>query len=265
MSNRCYVATRKGLFTIDRGASKWSISHAAFVGDNVTLVMHDPRNGDLFAALNHGHFGIKLHRSKDGGETWPEIAVPAYPPMPEGYVPKPHPFTGKADRLGPEAYLGTRPCRRRPARRCLVRDNARRIVQIRRQRRNVGTESPALGPPEARGLGAKRRGVSGYSFDLCRSARLASRKRRRFDGRRLDYARQRKVLGPDGQAACARNIFHPNRCTIPTFRMCIASRSAKRIQRSSGCNIITASSDRRMARHRGPKLRMSNRPSSDSL
>ena len=24
------------------------------------------------------------------------VAVPAYPPMPEGYVPKPHPFTGKA-------------------------------------------------------------------------------------------------------------------------------------------------------------------------
>ena len=83
MSNRCYVATRKGLFTVDRGPSKWSVSHAAFVGDNVTLTTHDPRNGDLFAALNHGHFGIKLHRSRDGGETWPEIAVPAYPPMPE--------------------------------------------------------------------------------------------------------------------------------------------------------------------------------------
>ena len=96
MSSRCYVATRKGLFTIDRWSTKWAVSRAAFVGDNVTLVMHDPRNGDLFAALNHGHFGIKLHRSRDGGETWPEIAVPAYPPMPEGYVPKPHPFTGKA-------------------------------------------------------------------------------------------------------------------------------------------------------------------------
>jgi len=97
MSDRCYIATRKGLFTVDRGASgKWSVSRAAFVGDNVTLIMHDPRDGDLLAALNHGHFGIKLHRSRDGGETWPEIAVPQYPPMPEGYAPKPHPFTGKA-------------------------------------------------------------------------------------------------------------------------------------------------------------------------
>ncbi len=94
MSNRCLVATRKGLFTVDRGKPKWSISRAAFVGDNVTLAIQDPRNGDLFAALNHGHFGIKLHRSRDGGETWPEIPVPVYPALPEGKVLQPHPFTG---------------------------------------------------------------------------------------------------------------------------------------------------------------------------
>ena len=95
MSDRCYIATRKGLFTVDRRASKWSISRATFVGDNVTLVMHDPRNGNLFAALNHGHFGIKVHRSTNSGETWEEIATPQYPPMPEGYVPKPIPFFNK--------------------------------------------------------------------------------------------------------------------------------------------------------------------------
>src|SRR5258708_6663706 len=56
MSDRCYIATRKGLFTVDRGASKWQITHTAFVGDNVTLFMHDPRNVNLFAALNHRRF-----------------------------------------------------------------------------------------------------------------------------------------------------------------------------------------------------------------
>src|SRR2546426_1087939 len=95
MSDRCYLATRKGLFTVDRRVSKWSVSRATFVGDNVTLVMHDPRNGNLFAALNHGHFGIKVHRSTNGGETWDEITAPQYPPMPEGYVPKPLPFFNK--------------------------------------------------------------------------------------------------------------------------------------------------------------------------
>lgn len=75
MSDRCYIATRKGLFTVDRRATRWSISRATFVGDNVTIVMHDPRNGNLFAALNHGHFGIKVHRSTDHGETWSELPL----------------------------------------------------------------------------------------------------------------------------------------------------------------------------------------------
>src|SRR6266516_1628230 len=94
MSTRCHVATRKGLFTLDRGASKWSISRASFLGDNCTTVMHDPRNGELIATLNHGHFGIKMHRSGDGGESWKEIATPKYPPMLEGYVPKVNPVSG---------------------------------------------------------------------------------------------------------------------------------------------------------------------------
>ena len=95
MSTRCHVATRKGLFTLDRGASKWSISRVSFLGDNCTTVMHDPRNGELIATLNHGHFGIKMHRSGDGGESWKEIATPQYPPMPEGYVPKVNPTSGR--------------------------------------------------------------------------------------------------------------------------------------------------------------------------
>jgi photosystem II stability/assembly factor-like uncharacterized protein len=88
MSNRCHVATRKGLFTLDRGASGWAISRASFLGDNCTLVMHDPRNGALLAALDHGHFGVKMHRSRDAGASWHEIAAPKYPEKPAGYVPK---------------------------------------------------------------------------------------------------------------------------------------------------------------------------------
>ena len=95
MSTRCHVATRKGLFTLDRGASRWSISRASFLGDNCTLVMHDPRNGNLFASLNHGHFGVKMHRSHDGGATWTEIATPQYPEKPADYVPKGRPQEGK--------------------------------------------------------------------------------------------------------------------------------------------------------------------------
>ena len=37
-----------------------------------------------YAALDHGHFGVHLHRSDDDGATWTEIAAPEYPPKPEG-------------------------------------------------------------------------------------------------------------------------------------------------------------------------------------
>ncbi len=88
MSTRCHVATRKGLFTFERGPSGWSIARTNFLGDNCTLVMHDARNGALLAALNHGHFGVKMHRSRDGGTTWQEIAAPKYPEKPADYVAK---------------------------------------------------------------------------------------------------------------------------------------------------------------------------------
>lgn len=80
MSDRFYVATRKGLFTVDRSAAgNWSVTGSAFLGDPVTMLLDDPRDGTLHAALNLGHFGVKLHRSSDRGETWAERPVPSYP------------------------------------------------------------------------------------------------------------------------------------------------------------------------------------------
>lgn len=84
----CHVATRKGFFTVTRGASGWAVTRGDFLGDNCTLSMHDHRSDALFLAIGHGHFGVKLHRSRDGGRSWQEIGTPAYPPMPEGYTPK---------------------------------------------------------------------------------------------------------------------------------------------------------------------------------
>ncbi len=82
MSDRLLVSTRKGLFTVLRVGGAWAIERADFLGDNVTLTHTDPRDGRTYAALDHGHFGVKLHRSTGSG--WEEIAVPVYPPKPEG-------------------------------------------------------------------------------------------------------------------------------------------------------------------------------------
>lgn len=78
MSDRMLVATRKGLFDFQRHGSSWDIADASFVGDNCSMTLRDPRDGALYAALDHGHFGCKLHRSDDEGRTWREIAAPAY-------------------------------------------------------------------------------------------------------------------------------------------------------------------------------------------
>lgn len=80
MSERFYAATRKGLFTLEHQTTgQWSISNVAFLGDPVTMVLPDRSDGLLYAALNLGHFGVKLHRSHDAGKTWGECAAPAYP------------------------------------------------------------------------------------------------------------------------------------------------------------------------------------------
>lgn len=88
MSTRCLVATRKGLFMVERSRAGWAIGATHFLGDNCTLAVPDPRSGDLLAALDHGHFGVKLHRSRDGGATWHEIPAPVYPQKPADYTPR---------------------------------------------------------------------------------------------------------------------------------------------------------------------------------
>jgi photosystem II stability/assembly factor-like uncharacterized protein len=45
------------------------------------MVLPDARDGTVYAALNLGHFGPKLHRTRDG-KTWKECAAPAYPAAP---------------------------------------------------------------------------------------------------------------------------------------------------------------------------------------
>jgi len=92
MRSRVHVATRKGLFTIERGNAGWVLAQTGFLGDNCSYAAHDPRDGALYVALDHGHFGNKLHRSRDGGATWQEVTAPKYPEKPADWVGKPTMF-----------------------------------------------------------------------------------------------------------------------------------------------------------------------------
>lgn len=80
MSTHLHIGTRKGLFTFTRAArGEWNLAAPEFLGDPVSMLMVDPRNGDRYVALNHGHFGVKLHRADAGSSTWQEVGVPQYP------------------------------------------------------------------------------------------------------------------------------------------------------------------------------------------
>lgn len=79
---RLVLGTRKGLVEMQPSGQSWSISRLSFPGDPVSISLHDPRDGTDYAALNLGHFGVKLHRRDPGARDWTEIAVPVYPEQP---------------------------------------------------------------------------------------------------------------------------------------------------------------------------------------
>lgn len=86
MTQELLVATRKGLFILQRNRQgRWQPAQTHFLGEPVSMVLPDPRDGTLYAALNLGHFGVKLWRRRTGQE-WQPCAVPVYPSQPEAGV-----------------------------------------------------------------------------------------------------------------------------------------------------------------------------------
>ncbi|HVU11670.1 MAG TPA: hypothetical protein VHD90_10340 [Phototrophicaceae bacterium] len=109
------IGTRKGLVTYEEKNGDWQFAREDFRAIPVSYAVADPRSGTLWACLDHGHWGPKLHRSRDNGASWEEVATPKYP---EGALLKPNePATlkylyylmpGGADQPN-RLYLGTEP------------------------------------------------------------------------------------------------------------------------------------------------------------
>ena len=68
MTKTVWVGTRKGLFSFQRESGGWKLASTALIGDPITMVLTE-QNGTVHAAQNLGHFGVKIKRSQDGGET----------------------------------------------------------------------------------------------------------------------------------------------------------------------------------------------------
>ena len=75
------AATRKGLFdvAVDGKAQPRCLG---FLGDPVSAVLQHEEEGTIYAALNLGHFGVKLHRSEDFEKALDPVEPRRHTPLP---------------------------------------------------------------------------------------------------------------------------------------------------------------------------------------
>ncbi|HEY0562872.1 MAG TPA: sialidase family protein [Methylophilus sp.] len=79
MADMILLGTRKGTLIFDRIHGQWQPRPIAHAGVPVCYAARDPRDGTLWASLDHGHWGPKLSRSRDDGATWQDISSLKYP------------------------------------------------------------------------------------------------------------------------------------------------------------------------------------------
>ena len=79
MKSTLLLGTRKGFIAYRFKKNKWEPENLSFEGIPVSIAYADERTGTWWACLDHGHWGVKLHRSADRGNTWEELTAPAYP------------------------------------------------------------------------------------------------------------------------------------------------------------------------------------------
>ena len=107
--SRIWLATRKGIFSVEPKNGRWQIATASFLGDNASLLLPDPRDRSIYVALGHGHFGVKMHRSTDLGKSWSPIAAPKYPEYPAGREPEVQRHVRQADPWNTELIWSIEP------------------------------------------------------------------------------------------------------------------------------------------------------------
>ena len=72
------VGTSKGLVIFERNQN-WKVVSVQFIGFPVSMVYVDERTNTWWVCLAHRHWGQKLHRSIDQGQSWEQIPLPKYP------------------------------------------------------------------------------------------------------------------------------------------------------------------------------------------
>ena len=79
MTDSILVGTRKGLVSVSRGATGWSVDGLTMDAIPITALLDRGPGTELIVGADHGHYGPKLHATADGGATFRDLAVPEHP------------------------------------------------------------------------------------------------------------------------------------------------------------------------------------------
>lgn len=109
------LGTRKGVIILENKKGKWEVINHSFKGIAVSFAFKHAQTGVIWAALDTDHWGPKLQKSLNDGETWEDVVLPSYPngleitkgvPATLGYIWSIYPgLPSNPNRL----YLGTEP------------------------------------------------------------------------------------------------------------------------------------------------------------
>ncbi len=257
MTNRMVVATRKGLFIVERmgrGSVPWAITRTAFLAEHVIMTLPDRARRIALRGAAPGTLRREdppvARRRRSRGRSWACLRTRQKPADDDQKD-----YVGQATGLEAGSHLVAGGRRSQRAGRALVRHAPRRTVSLDRSRGDLAACGVALVQSEAKRVVRRRRRSARHPLDLRRSARLPPRHARRLVRRRVGHDRRRRRRGTAAPTASGPPTCRRNRRTIPTFRTCTASCSARPSPIACGPSITTASSARPTAAPRGRTCR----------
>ena len=204
------VLTRKGLFVFERGAGGWRMVQPRLPGRPRVDGAADPRDGALYAALDLGHFGAKLHRStrrrRDLGRDRRAASIPTSPRAASTTTRWAQAVPWTLERSGRSTAGGTD-----AAGAALGRHPPRRPVPLATTAASPGSSSGRSGTrPNGKSWFGGGADFPGIHSRLRRPARRSARARRRLLRRRLDDRRRRRHLELPRRRACAPTSCRPS-------------------------------------------------------
>lgn len=76
---KALLGTRKGLLVLKEQAGQWKLEKTHFDGVKCNFAEYDAHHDVIWAGATHGHWGAKIHVSKDKGKTFQELSSPVFP------------------------------------------------------------------------------------------------------------------------------------------------------------------------------------------